>query len=201
MRIVHVIPAVAARYGGPSRAVFGMCAALEAEGVHTLIATTDADGRGRLRVPTRDTVRFHDIDTVFFRRQWSEGVKFSSGLADWLRRHTASFDVVHIHAVFSHSSIAAARQARRHGIPYVVRPLGSLSPWALAQKRMRKRLFWLLAVKQMLHGAAAIHYTTEPERRQAEQALGIGRGVVIPLGVACAGHALPSVAAEFGRRH
>jgi glycosyltransferase involved in cell wall biosynthesis len=35
----------------------------------------------------------------------------------------------------------------------------------------------------MLRQAAAIHYTTSEERRQAEQSLGLQHGVVIPLGV------------------
>jgi glycosyltransferase involved in cell wall biosynthesis len=35
----------------------------------------------------------------------------------------------------------------------------------------------------MLHGAAAIHYTTASEQRLAEGPLGLSRGVVIPLGV------------------
>ena len=45
MKVLHVIPSVAPRYGGPSRAVVEMCRALRAGGVDTLIATTDADGK------------------------------------------------------------------------------------------------------------------------------------------------------------
>jgi glycosyltransferase involved in cell wall biosynthesis len=201
MRVLHVIPAVAVRYGGPSQAVFALCAALESEGVRAVIATTDADGPGRLAVEIGRAVPFNGIDTVFFRRQWSEGVKFSAGLAGWLRTRASGFDVLHIHAVFSHSSIAAATAARRAGVPYVVRPLGSLSSWALRQKRLRKRLLWRVAVRRMLEGAAVVHYTTESERAQAEGALGIRRGVVIPHGVDGGARATPAAGARFRRSH
>ena len=35
-------------------------------------------------------------------------------------------------------------------MPYLVRPLGTLDPWSLKQKSVRKRLFWHLGVKRML---------------------------------------------------
>jgi glycosyltransferase involved in cell wall biosynthesis len=68
-------------------------------------------------------------------------------------------------------------------VPYLVRTIGNLDPWSLGQKRWRKRLFWHLGVKQMLRGAAAIHYTSQAEQQLAESTLGLQRGIVIPLGV------------------
>jgi glycosyltransferase involved in cell wall biosynthesis len=183
VKVLHVIPSVAPRYGGPSRAVIEMCHALRGHGVDTLIATTDADGDGRLDVKTDQPVSYKNVPAVFFPRQWSEAFKFSQPLARWFSAHVADFDVVHIHAVFSHASLAAARACRIKGVPYVVRPLGTLDPWSLKQKRLRKSLFWHLGVRQMLKGASAIHYTTFAEKRSAEESLGITRGVVIPLGI------------------
>ncbi len=183
MKALHVIPSVAAHYGGPSRAVLEMCGALRERGVSTLIATTDADGEGRLAVELGRPISYRNVPTIFFSRQWSEAYKYSHPLASWLDTHVDDFDVVHIHAVFSHSSLAAARACRKKGVPYIVRPLGTLDPWSLRQKRLRKRLFWHLGVRQMLAGAAAIHYTTVAERKLAEESLGLTRGVVIPLGI------------------
>lgn len=183
MRALHVIPSVAPRYGGPSQAVVAMCRALRDAGLEAPIAATDADGPGRLPVPTGEVTQYRGVPAIFFPRQWSESFKYSRPLAAWLRARVADFDVVHVHAVFSHSSLAAASACRRTGVPYLVRPLGSLDPWSLAQKPLRKRLLWHLGVKQMLRGAAAIHYTTAAERRLAEAALGLERGVVVPLGV------------------
>ena len=72
MRILHVIPAVASRYGGPSAAVLGMCRALEMRGVSTTIATTNADGPRTLGVPLNQLTRFEDVPAMFFQRRFSE---------------------------------------------------------------------------------------------------------------------------------
>ena len=100
-----------------------------------------------------------------------------------MEQSVAGFDVVHIHAVFSHASLAAVRACRRHRVPYVVRPLGSLDPWSMRQKAFRKRVFWHAGVARMLKEASAIHYTSGGERRLAEKSLGLNHGVVIPLGI------------------
>ncbi len=183
VNVLHVIPAVAARYGGPSQAVVGMARALPDQGIKVLIATTDADGPRRLPVAHASALSWQGVPAIFFRRQWSEAFKYSGQLASWLHNHVADFDVVHIHAVFSHACLAAANACRGSGVPYIVRPLGTLDPWSLQQKPLRKQLLWHAGVKRMLHRAAAIHYTTAAEQRLAERPLGLRRGVVIPLGV------------------
>lgn len=170
-------------YGGPSRAVVEMCRALREQGVDILIATTDADGKGRLPVKLGRRVLYQDVPAIFFPRQWSEAYKYSKPLARWLDAHASDFNVVHIHAVFSHACMAAAKACRKKGVPYIVRPLGTLDPWSLKQKRLRKKLFWHLSVRRMLDGAAAIHYTALPEQKMAEEYLGLARGIVIPLGI------------------
>jgi glycosyltransferase involved in cell wall biosynthesis len=147
------------------------------------VVATDADGPGRLSVELGRPFAYAGVPTLFFSRQWSEAFKYSRPLAGWLKANVRSFDLVEIHAVFSHSSLAAAWACRRYGVPYIVRPLGSLAPWSLNQKRLRKFLLWHLGVKQMLHGAAVIHYTTAAERSEAEGALRLGAGVVVPLGI------------------
>jgi glycosyltransferase involved in cell wall biosynthesis len=183
VKVLHVIPSVAMRDGGPSRAVLEMCRALQKRGVDTLIATTDADGKGRLPVELAKLISYRDVPAMFFPRQWTESYKYSHPLQQWLDAHVSDFDVVHIHAVFSHSSLAAAAACRNGGVPYIVRPLGTLDPWSLKQKSFRKRLFWHLGVRRMLDGASAIHYTTAPERELAQGSLGLNHGVVIPLGI------------------
>lgn len=186
MKVLHVIPAVAERYGGPSQAIVEMTRALLNRHVDVLIATTDADGAGHLSVPLGQPVCHDGVPTVFFARQWSESLKYSRPLQGWLAAHVAEYDLVHIHAVFSHACLAAASACRSHGVPYLVRPLGSLDPWSMRQKPLRKRLLWYAGARRMVAGAAAIHYTTLAEQRLAEDSLGLRRGVVVPLGVSSA---------------
>ena len=183
LKILHVIPSVAPRYGGPSQAIYTMCRALQARGVEVLIATTNADGSEELPVALGEKILYRDVETIFFARQWSEALKYSRPLALWLERNINNFDLAHIHAVFSHACVAAARACRKNVVPYLVRPLGTLDPWSLKQKSARKRLFWHLGVKQMLTGAAAIHYTSAEEKRLVETGLGLSKGVVVPNGL------------------
>src|SRR5262245_5560032 len=117
MRVLHVIPSVAPRYGGPSRAIVEMCRALQGRGVELLVATTDADGAGRLPVELGKPLVYKGVPAVFFSRQWSEAFKYSYPLARWVDGHVLGFDVVHIHAVFSHACLAAAKACHRHNIP------------------------------------------------------------------------------------
>jgi glycosyltransferase involved in cell wall biosynthesis len=107
----------------------------------------------------------------------------------WLNSNVSRFDAVHIHAVFSHPCLAAARACQKRGVPYVVRPLGSLDPWSMRQKASRKKLLWKLAGERMMKRAAAVHYTTREEQRLAESSLGLNNGVAIPLGVEPSGEA------------
>jgi glycosyltransferase involved in cell wall biosynthesis len=184
VKVLQVIPGIATRYGGPSEAVLGMTRALRKQDIETLIATTDADGAGVLPVPTGVVVDFKGVPAIFFRRQWSEAFKFSRPLSRWLDAHVGEFDVVHVHAVYSHSSLAAGRASRRHGVPYVVRPLGTLDQWSRAQKPFRKWVMWQLLARSLMHRAAAVHYTSRAEQTEVETGLGLRRGMVIPLSVA-----------------
>jgi glycosyltransferase involved in cell wall biosynthesis len=187
-----VIPSISPRYGGPSRAVVEMCRALNESGVDSLIATTDADGAGRLTVKLGQQISYSKVPAIFFPRQWSEAYKYSRPLAQWLGEHVRDFDLVHIHAVFSHACLAAANACSKRGVPYIVRPLGTLDPWSMRQKRVRKMLFWHLGVRRMLEEAAVVHYTAQLEQELAESSLGLKGGVVIPLGVETGGQHIPA---------
>jgi glycosyltransferase involved in cell wall biosynthesis len=183
MRVLHVIPAVAPRYGGPSTAIVPMCEALSAVGVEPTIVTTDADGPARLPVPIGELTSWGGVPAVFFRKSVSESFKYSRALGAWLDANVGRFDAVHIHALLSHACFAAAAACLKHGVPYIVRPLGTLAPWSLRQKPFKKRLLLTVAGMRVLRGAAAIHYTSSEEKRSVEATLDLADGVVIPLGI------------------
>lgn len=183
MKILHVIPSVAPRDGGPSSSIVPMCRALAERGIDTTLVATDADGPGRLDVALDTPTSWHGVQARFFPCQFTEAFKYSRPLARWLDHHVREFSVVHVHAVLSHASLAAARAAARHGVPYIIRPLGTLDPWSLGQKPGRKQLLLRAGAARLLQGAAAIHYTSAEEQRSVERTLHVTRGVVIPLGI------------------
>src|SRR6059058_1498977 len=99
MRILHVIPSVSLKQGGPSYAIRAMARALA--GVDVTIATTDDDGNdARLKVPLGVPVQ-EDRATVYYFRRDILPYKVSFGLSRWLNSNLPRFDVVHIHALFS----------------------------------------------------------------------------------------------------
>lgn len=178
MRVLHIIPSVAERSGGPATAIVPMCRALKREGVEVLLVSTNAG------MDHDDSItEYKGIPAKFFPTQIGDSFKYSRPLSSWLTSNIQQFDVAHIHAVFNHSSIAAAHVSRRAGVPYVVRPLGTLEPWSMTQKSIRKRVFWQISGKGMLRRAAAIHYTTEAEKLSTERLLGLNHGKVIALGI------------------
>lgn len=183
MKVLHVVPAVAPRYGGPSEAAIRMAAALSTEGAEILLATTDADGPGRLPVATGSVLDYRGVPTIFFPRLPGESLKLSPSLARWLRGNAGGFDLLHVHSVFSHASIAAGAAARDAGVPYIVRPLGQLDGWSLAQHALRKRAFLATVGRRLLRGAAVLHWTDESEQAAVPRLVRPGPGFVVPLGV------------------
>lgn len=184
LQVLHVVPALALRYGGPSTAALGMCRALEAEGVRTTIASTDADGLDRLQVPLGRIQDYDGVRSIFFERVGPESFKWSPGLRRWLGQQVRQFDLVHVHGVLSHASLAAASACRRAGVPYLMRPLGTLDPWSLGQHAFRKRVLLALSGRQALLGAASMHYTSADEEQRSREALPwLPPGVVVPLGI------------------
>ena len=181
MKILHVIPSVSEGSGGPAQAIFPMLRALQAQGVEVLLITTDADLELNEILPAQ--INYKNVPTLFFSSQLGNSFKYSRSLSVWLDENVAKFDLVHVHAVFNHACIAAAKACRKFDVPYVVRPLGTLDPWSMQQKRLKKRLFWAITGRSMLKNSAMVHYTSEAEKTRTESSLKLGRGVVVPLGV------------------
>lgn len=193
MRVLHVIPSVSERSGGPAAAIVPMCRALQNQGIEVFLATTS---HGLTQISTDGIREYKGVPAHFFPVQALASFKYSRPLTTWLKTSVRDFDVVHIHAVFNHASVAAARECRKAGVPYVVRPLGSLDPWSMKQKAARKRIFWSLVGKRMFRGSAAVHYTAAGEKTATEELLGINHGRVIALGVELNGSFQTKRAAE-----
>jgi glycosyltransferase involved in cell wall biosynthesis len=76
---------------------------------------------------------------------------------------------VHIHALFSFATLPAAYWAHRRGVPYVIRPLGTLNEWGMRNRRpWLKKLSFTVLERRIIHNASMIHYTSAQERHEAE---------------------------------
>ena len=183
-RVLHVIPSVALKDGGPSVAIPLICRGLKQKGIDIDVATTV--GAEEADLLNRDLSRPLDRDGVnyfCFRRQ-SEFYKVSLPLSNWLSQHIRDYDLVHIHALFSYSSYSAARLAAKSGVPYIVRPLGVLNRWGLQnRRRLLKRFSIRFIEKRIIQKSAALHFTSQQERVEAEETFATNQSANIPIGI------------------
>ena len=185
MKVLHVIPSVAPIQGGPSYAVLAMVQALRSQGIEVEIATTDDNGPKLLEVPLNQQTEYQEVPIWFFPRfalPMKEFI-FSAALTQWLWQNMRNYDLAHTHYLFSYASTCAGAIARQQKIPYIVRTIGQLSPWALAQSRTKKWLYTQLIEQRNLRQAAAIHCTAPGEAEDVRK-FGIQTPTItIPLGV------------------
>ncbi len=201
MKVLHVIPSLSPSQGGPSFALPLIARGLVERGIAVDIATTNDDGPGRrLDVPLGVPVERDGFRVRYFQKQ-TQFYKVSLPFTRWMRLHVSDYDVVHIHALFSHTSISAARQARRAEVPYIVRPIGVLNRWGMRnRRRLIKALSFRFIEGPLLRHAAAMHYTSRQEQCEAEQAGAFAPAAVIPLGVEMPESPSPSALADFTGR-
>jgi glycosyltransferase involved in cell wall biosynthesis len=185
VRVVHVTAYYAPAYsfGGPPRSIHGLCKALIAAGSDVAVLTTDADGAGRLP-PTVAGARLYDgVPVRYFPRSRPFRVIGSRALSDALAPAFGHADVVHIHGLWNRVVWAAARGARRAGVPYVLSPRGMLDSGSLAHHAWRKRLIYPLTDRATVQHAALIHATSESEAAGVRAWHAHARVDVIPNGV------------------
>jgi len=156
--------------------------ALTKAGVCVTTLTTDDDGPNR-RLDMRKLPPSSGFKRVYVRK-WTEFYKVAPGAIPWLWANVRSFDVVHIHALFSFTSTCAALVARLRGVPYVVRPLGTLNKFGVTQRRPILKSISLAFVEvPIVRRAAAVHFTALSEMNESMTAVPVSRSCVVPIGV------------------
>jgi glycosyltransferase involved in cell wall biosynthesis len=180
MRVLHVIPSIAPRYGGPSTAIISMVTALDDFCESTSIATTDADGKNSSHQSFSASV---NVIVNFFKRDYSETWKISFQLRKWLISNVNNYDLVHIHALWSFSTAVAAKACMNMHVPYVIRPAGMLSSYSWQHKGWKKQLYWRLLERKTIQNASAFHATSPGEEQDIKRVHADARVFVIPNGV------------------
>ncbi|MEO3707163.1 glycosyltransferase [Trichormus azollae] len=184
MKVLHIIPSISPKLGGPTQVVLNLVRALRKEGIDVEIATTNDDDGLLLNLPLLECVEYQGLPVWFFPR--AARIKaFLPSLAftQWLWQNIENYDILDNHYLFSYLPSCAAVFAQWQQVPYTVRIMGQLTPWALAQSKLKKQVYSYLIEKRNLNQAAAIHCTSVGEM---EDAIAFGvkpPKVVLPLGV------------------
>lgn len=181
MRVLHIIPTYYPAYarGGPIWSVHNLNKWLAKKGIDVTVYTTDIDIPES--IPKNQEVNVDGVKVFYFPISFATW-EYSRDLHFALRHLPEKFDLVHITSVFLSASALGAHYAKKFKKPYVISPRGSLMKDPLAMKnRILKKLYLQLVEKKNIEGAAAIHFTTEQERREYESAgLPSVQNVVIP---------------------
>lgn len=166
MRVLHVVPSYfpAIRYGGPIVSVHALCAALAKRGHEVHVYTTNVDGAGESQVPLDHPVIMEGVHVHYFPVTSPRRLYRSPKMAVALTAEMKNFDLLHLHSVFLWPTWAAARIARKHGIPYVISPRGMLVKELIRSRSRWIKTAWIeLIEKKNLHFATGIHSTSKIE--------------------------------------
>lgn len=166
-----------------------VCALNNAEhNIQCEIATTNDACANTLDTQLNVLSSYRGAPTRFFARfsppiRPIQEFQYSAGFTQWLKQHIHDYDLLHIHAIFSYCSSYAMWLARKENIPYVVRPIGQLEEWSLAQSSGKKNIYLRLLERRNLKSAARVHFTSTSEQQQAVHKFPELTPMQVPLGI------------------
>lgn len=175
MKILHLALGLEISGGGGNRAPAELCETLAALG-HDVSVFTLEHGTHKCFKPRG--IRIHRFET----RGLGKVLEHSPALKCALEREIPICDIVHLHSMWRWPNLRAARICRKHRVPYVVQTHGSLSPWALRHKRLRKLLWGRLFERRVLEHAAFVHAESEMDREAILAYLPSAKTIVSPCG-------------------
>jgi glycosyltransferase involved in cell wall biosynthesis len=191
MKVVAVLVGATTRTGGPPAFVGGCALELARHGHEMTVLSTDLalaphGLRQHDQRPSRLSEVHPDLMACGVRlhpAREPRRIAYSPELAQAIDAEVAQADLVHIHNLWLYPQYAAFRAAKRHGVPYVVSPHGSLEPYLRRTGRARKWVTSRLWQNRMLDGASMFHVTTATERDSIGDVAPHVPRVIVPCGV------------------
>jgi hypothetical protein len=100
MRVLHVIPSVEERSGGPATAIVPMCRALRTQGIDVVLASTN-HGFSLKKLDSESD--YKGVPVRFFPVQFGESFKYSRPFSGGVIKIVRQFFLVNVHAVLNQS--------------------------------------------------------------------------------------------------
>ncbi len=174
----YLYPAVC--FGGPALVLKDLARGLKDRGleVETIVTSANEPRDDAPRIAYVDGVKTH-----YAKRRRGNRWFFSFALGRAVWKALPSFDILHVHGLWLWSTAVACAAARHFRVPYVLTPHGTLDPWALSQKAIKKQLYLSLIERRNLRCAAAVHCLTHREEEEVLRLVPEADLCVIPNGV------------------
>jgi glycosyltransferase involved in cell wall biosynthesis len=175
MKVLQVLPRIAAQSSGPSYSVTRLSEALVQAGCEVELNVLEP-------LPThRPSVAVKAYPT--WRLPGAHRLGWAPSMKKGMMESARGADIVHNHSLWMMPNIYCHAAARRGGCKLVFSPRGTLSEWSLNRSSGRKKLVWLAGQRAALFAADCLHATSEKELQEM-RAVGLRQPVaVIPNGV------------------
>lgn len=163
MKILHIIPSVNPKGGGPMEGIRQRGLRLIEMGHQVEVVTLDD--------LANDFVASYGL-TVFALGPTKGGYQFNPKLVPWLHMNARGYDAIIVNGLWQYHSFAAWRVLSKMKVPYFVFTHGMLDPWfkrTYPLKHLKKWLYWPLAEYRLLRDARAVFFTCEEEKILARQ--------------------------------
>jgi len=145
--------------------VSGLSEMMTAAGCSVQVFTTTANGTEELAVKPNVPTVVDGVPVIYFKRITKDHSHFSSALLRKLSSDVRNFDIVHVHAWWNLVSVLACWVAIKNGVPVVISPRGTLSPYSFSNKNnLAKKLIHNLLGRYLLN-KSFFHVTSERENR------------------------------------
>jgi glycosyltransferase involved in cell wall biosynthesis len=177
MRILHVMRSFDPASGGPIEGVRQLAPNYREAGHEAEAVTLDDPGAVFLNDAP---LPVHAMGPT--KRKYG----YSPKLLPWLRANLSRFDGVVVNGLWQYHGLAAWRACKGR-VPYAVFTHGMLDPWFKREyplKHAKKWPYWALVEYRLLRDARRVLFTSETERRLAEESFWLHRwrGEVVPYG-------------------
>lgn len=137
-------------YGGPARSIPALACGLSQVGIDTTLMVKSTSDMNT-HVIENSTVKFKPLASSVSNDELKELIV------------GGGYDVIHCQEIWYPLYHRVAVICRKYNIPYIITPRGTLEPWSLSQKRIKKMIAWALYQKRDLQKASCILATASME--------------------------------------
>lgn len=180
MRILHVVETLF-KYGGANVACVDFVNKQAERGEEVALFTTSVPKEEEILVSSKVklVVKCKRVKSKFTR------LSYIPDLNKRFEYTVKNFnpEIVHVHAIWDPLVHTALRYSFKYKIPVIHSPHGMLTPWALANKKYKKKIAWMLYQHRDLLTVSAFHVTCLEEKNDLLR-LGFKQPIhIIPLGI------------------